>query len=154
MFHCIKSFKLTILAISQWRIQKYQWSSKIISCKERKMLYFFSITRGYSVFHKLFVIFTTMFHCIKSFTLTILAICQWRIRSLLLHCPVVDVAALQFVGSSTLVLSLISNNFWLNFIFLLFSPSTKNLYHLLPFHINIFCPLLLLYAHGCFEITF
>ena len=33
----------------------------------------------------------------------------------------VDVAALQFVGRSTLVLSLSSNNFWLNFIFLLFS---------------------------------
>ena len=41
--------------------------------------------------------------------------------SLLLHCLVVDVAALQFVGPSTLVLSLTSNNFWLNFIFLLFS---------------------------------
>ena len=40
--------------------------------------------------------------------------------SLLLHCLVVDVAALQFVGPSTLVYSLTSNNFWLNFIFLLF----------------------------------
>ena len=40
--------------------------------------------------------------------------------SLLLHCLVVDVAALQFVGPSTLVLSLTSNNFWLTFIFLLF----------------------------------
>ena len=27
--------------------------------------FFFSITRGYSVFHILFVIFTTMFHCIS-----------------------------------------------------------------------------------------
>ena len=38
----------------------------------------------------------------------------------MLHCLVVDVAALHFVGPSTLVLSLTSNNFWLNFIFLLF----------------------------------
>ena len=39
-----------------------------------------SITKGYSVFHILFVILTTMFHCIKSFKLTILALSQWRIR--------------------------------------------------------------------------
>ena len=38
----------------------------------------------------------------------------------MLHCLVVDVAALQFVGPSTLVYSLTSNNFWLNLIFLLF----------------------------------
>ena len=37
------------------------------------------------------------------------------VLSLLLHCLVVDVAALQFVGPSTLVLSLTSNNFWLKF---------------------------------------
>ena len=32
------------------------------------------------VFHMLFVIFTTIFHCINSFKLTILAISQWRIQ--------------------------------------------------------------------------
>ena len=41
--------------------------------------------------------------------------------SLLLHCLVVDVAALHFVGPSTLVYSLTSNSFLFNFIFLLFS---------------------------------
>ena len=40
--------------------------------------------------------------------------------SWLLHCLVADVTALRFVGPSTWVYFLTSNNFWPNFVFLLF----------------------------------